>query len=122
MSEEGRCDRELMRRGILQTHRVRQGVLYRGCGDFQIYGVDVGPVRQGLAGGPPEYQEGAPILEPDRETSKERGGGPASVRNFLSDSGAVGVTIWVGYLDFFDNNSQEAGGGTRGFPQKGDGS
>ena len=44
--------------------------------------MDVGPVRQGLAGGPPEYQEGATILEPDRETPKERGGGHASVRNF----------------------------------------
>ena len=39
-------------------------------GDFQIYGTDVGPVRQRLAGGPPKFWEGTLSLDPARETSK----------------------------------------------------
>ena len=36
---------------------------------------------------PPKFWEGAPSLEPARETAKDRGGGPASVSNVLSGSG-----------------------------------
>ena len=43
-------------------------------------------------------------MEPARETTKERGGRPASVRNVLSGSGEGGVIIWGGDLGFVDKN------------------
>ena len=62
--------------------------------------MDVGPVRQRLSGGPPECREGAPSLDPARETSKERGGGTVSVRNVLAGSGAGGIAFGGRDLDF----------------------
>ena len=84
--------------------------------------MDFEPFRQRLSGGPPECQESAPSLDPNRETFTDRGGRPASVRNFLLVSGVGGVTIWGGDLVFVSGNVQEAGGGEHGFPQTGDGS
>ena len=73
-----------------------------------------------LAGGPPEYQEGAPSLETVRKATTEGGGGSVSVRNVLLDSGEDGVTLWGGYLGAFDSNYQDTGGYPRGFTQSGD--
>ena len=43
-------------------------------------------------------------MDIDRETSKERGGRPASVSNILPVSGAGGVTLWEEYLGFVGGN------------------
>ena len=67
-----------------------------------------------------EFQEGATSMDLARETAKERGGGPASVRNVLLGSGASGVTLWGGDLSFVGGNVQKSGGGARGFPYTGD--
>ena len=95
--------------------------MHRGCGDLQISGTDAGLIRQQLAGSPPECLEGAPSLEPARETAKERGGRTASVRNVLSGSGAGGITFWGGDLDFVSANVPKAGGSARGLPKTDDG-
>ena len=60
-------------------------------------------------------------MYPDRETAKERGVRPASVSNVISGIGSYGVTLWGRDLVFVGGNFQESGGGTRGFPQTGDG-
>ena len=60
-------------------------------------------------------------MEPARGSTKEKGGGPASVRNFLSGSGAGGITFWCGDLNVAGGDVQEAGGSARGLPQTGDG-
>ena len=70
-----------------------------------------------MAGGPLECLKGAPSMDTARETDKERGGGPASVRNFLLVIGAGGFSIQGRDLGFVDENFQEYGGGARGFPQ-----
>ena len=72
--------------------------------------MDVGPVRQRLSGGPPECQESAPSLDLDRETFTDRGGRPASVRNFLLVSGVGGVTIWGGDLGVVGGNGKKLEG------------
>ena len=69
-------------------------------------GTVVGTVLQGLSGGLLELREGAPSLEPARETSTETGGGPASLGNVLMVSGERGVTLWGGDLGFFYVNFQ----------------
>ena len=56
MAEEGRCDREPMRGGVFQPHRGQRGTLHGGGGYFQVTGMDVGPVRQGLASSPTEFR------------------------------------------------------------------
>ena len=61
----------------------RRGVIHWGCEEFQIFGTNVGPVRRRMDRSPPECQEGAPSLNPARETSTERGGWLARVRNVL---------------------------------------
>ena len=78
------------------------------------------PFGQRLASGPPECQEGAPSLDPDRENSTEEGGGAVSVSNVLSGSGTVSVTLWGGDLGFIGGNFQESGRGACGVPQTGD--
>ena len=45
VAEEGHHDRKPMRRGVFQPHMGRQGRVNRAGGDFQITGIDVGPVR-----------------------------------------------------------------------------
>ena len=55
------------------------------------------------------------------ETAKERGGGPASVSNVLSCSGAGGITFWGGDLVFVDRNVLESGGISSGIPKTDDG-
>ena len=40
VAEEGRCDHEPMRGGVLQHHRVRQGRIHLGCGDIQYSRAD----------------------------------------------------------------------------------
>ena len=61
-------------------------------------------------------------MEADRETVKERGGRPVSVRNVLLGSSAGGVNLWGGDLVFVGGNVKESGGSARGFLQTGDGS
>ena len=56
-------------------------------------------------------------MEPARETAKERGGVPVSVRNVLLGSVAGGVTLWGRDLGFSRGNLQESGRGACGFPQ-----
>ena len=51
MAGEGRCNREPIRIGVLHPHGRIRGVVYRGVGDIQIPGKDVGPFRKRLAGG-----------------------------------------------------------------------
>ena len=60
-------------------------------------------------------------MELARETAKEIRGVPASVSNFLSGSGAGGITLWGGELYFFCGNLPEAGGSECGIPQTDDG-
>ena len=79
------------------------------------------PVGRQLAGGPPEYQEGMPILRPVSKATTGGGGGSVSVRNILSGSGAGGVTLWGRDLGIVGGIGQYTGGGPRGFPQAGDG-
>ena len=62
VAEEGRHNFEPICRGVLQPCGVRQDGIHRGCGDFQVSGTDVGPVRRRLASGLPEFCEGAPSL------------------------------------------------------------
>ena len=64
--------------------------------------------------------EGVPSLGPDRENAKDRGGGPASVRNVLSGSGAGSITFGGGDLGFFGGDVQEDGGSARGIIHTGD--
>ena len=45
VTEEGRRDRDLMRGDVFQPHGRRRGGVYRGGGDFQIPGIDIGLVR-----------------------------------------------------------------------------
>ena len=52
--KEGRRDHESMRGCIFLLPGRRQGGVYRGGGDFQMPGKDVGLVIQQLAGGPLE--------------------------------------------------------------------
>ena len=61
-------------------------------------------------------------MDPDRKTDKQRGSGPACVRNILSGNGTGGVTLWDGDLGFVGGNVQESRGGAHGFPQTVDGS
>ena len=68
VTEEGRCNRESMRRGVFQPHGGRQGGVHREGGEFQIPGADIGLVRQKRAGGLPECQEGIPSMELAGET------------------------------------------------------
>ena len=49
-----------------------------------------------------KIREGVPSLGPDRENAKDRGGGPASVRNVLSGSGAGSITFGGGDLGFLE--------------------
>ena len=84
--------------------------------------MDFGTVIRRLAGSPPECREGAPSLDPDMETSTERGGRPASVRNVLSVNNACRVTFWDRDMDFVGGNGQESGGGAHGSPHTRDGS
>ena len=50
--------------------------------------------RRRLDGGPPKFQEGTLRLDPARETTNERGGGTASVRNFLSAVVQAVLIFW----------------------------
>ena len=104
VAEEGRHNFEPICRGVLQPCGVRQDGIHRGCGDFQVSGTDVGPVRRRLASGLPEFCEGAPSLEMARGTYKNRAGGTPSVSNVLSGSGAGGVTLWEVDLGFAGSN------------------
>ena len=52
-----------------------------------------------------------------RETAKEIEGGPTSVRNVLSGSGAGGITFWGVDLFFFGSDVPEAGWSARSLPQ-----
>ena len=53
-------------------------------------------------------------MEPDRETAKEIGGGPASVINALLGSGVGGITLWGRDLGFVGVEVPESGGSSRG--------
>ena len=117
VAEEGSCDCEPMCGGILQPMGVRRGGICQGGGDIKIPGKDVGPVRRQRAGCLPHCWEGAPSVEPDRETAKERGGGPASVINVISGSVPGVITIWGGDLGFVGGNVPEAGESASGIPQ-----
>ena len=117
VAEEGRCDCEPMCGGELQLHRRRRGGVYRGGGDFQVPGKDVGPVRQILDGGPSECWEGTPSMESYGETSKEGGGGSTSVRNVLLGSVPGSIDFWGGDLGFVGGDVLEAEGGAREFPK-----
>ena len=57
-------------------------------------------------------------MDPARETANERGGGPVSVSNVLSGSGAGGITIWGRYLGFSSEISQKMEGAHVGFLRK----
>ena len=81
----------------------------------------IGLVRRRLAGGPPKFQEGASSMEPARETAKERGGVPASVRDVLSGSGVCDFNFWGGDPGFVSGSVQEAGESAPGIPQTYDG-
>ena len=90
-------------------------------GDFQIPRTDVGLARRCLVGGMNDFQEGAPSMEPARDTAKYRGGEPVIVRNVLSGSGVVGINIWGGELGLFVGNVPESVGIARGILQTYDG-
>ena len=64
-----------------------------------------------------ECQEGSPIIDPARETTKDRGGRIASVSYVLSGSGAGSINLWCGYLGFVGANLPEAGASVCGIPQ-----
>ena len=110
VAEAGRRDCEPMHRGILQPHGGILGGVHQGCGDLQMPRTDVGLFRKRLAGGPPECWEGVPSMDSDRETAKEIGGIPTSVRTVLLCSGAGGITILVRDLGFFGGDVLEYGG------------
>ena len=74
-------------------------------------------VRQRLAVGPSERQEGPQGLEPAGEATPEGGGGATSVRYVLSGGGPGSPPFGGGDLGFVIGHVQEAGGGTRGFPK-----
>ena len=84
-------------------------------------GEDARLVRRLLVGGPEEFQEGAPSMEPANKTSTDGGDGSVSVSNILSVSGSGNVNFWGGDLGFFRGNVQEDGGGACGVTQKGEG-
>ena len=88
-----------------------------GGGDLQIPGTNVGPVKQQLDKSPQEFWERALSMYPSRETAKERGGGPASISNIPSGSGAGGITLWGGDLGFVGGDVPESGGSARELPQ-----
>ena len=56
-------------------------------------------------------------MELARKTEMERGRGPASVRNVLSESGAGGITLWGRYLGFVGGDVPEDVKSARGIPQ-----
>ena len=62
--------------GVLQACGKIQGGMNLGCGDLQIPGTGVGPVGRRLSGGPPEFWEGAPSMEPAREMIRREGADP----------------------------------------------
>ena len=88
---------------------------------FKYLGRKIGPVRRRLDGSLPKCREGATSLDQARKTSKERGGGPASVINVLFVSGASGITFWGRDLGFVDRDVPEGGGGAHGLIKKSDG-
>ena len=63
------------------------------------------------------FWEEAPSMDQDKETAREIGDGPASVRNVLLRSGACSVNLWGRDLGFVGGNVQEAERGACGFPQ-----
>ena len=117
MAEEGRRVRELMHGGVFKLHGGRQGIVHRGGGDFQIPGTDVGLVRWRLAGGPPEFREGTPIIELYGGTAKEGGGGTASVRNVLSGGCPGSITFWGEDLGLVGGDVLEYVGIAHGIPK-----
>ena len=121
VAEEGRRDHELMRGGFFKSPGGRQVGMHISIGDIQVSGAAARPVGQQMAGGTPEYQEGAPSLEPVRKATTEVGVVPVSVSNVLSVSGAGGVIIWGGDLGVVGGNDQYSGGGPHRFPWAGDG-
>ena len=65
VAEEVRRYCELMCGGVFKPHGGWRGGVYRGGGDFQITGKDVGPVRWRMASGLSERWEFTPIMESD---------------------------------------------------------
>ena len=91
--------------------------MFRGGGDFQVPGKDVGPVRRQLAGGPSKFWEGPSGLDPAKETAAEGWGGATSVCHILSVGGPRSLNFWGGDLVFVGGDVPEALGGTRGIPK-----
>ena len=60
-------------------------------------------------------------MDTARETSKERGDGPENVKNVILGSYSEIITLWGRELDFVGGDFLEAGGISRGVPQKDDG-
>ena len=92
--------------------------MHRRSGYIQVYVEAARPARRQMAGGPPEYQDGAPGMELVRKSTVEGGGGSFSVRNILSGSGAGGVTLRGRELGAVFENGQYTGGGPHGFFRK----
>ena len=118
VTEEGRRNREPMREGVLQPHGGIRGGVYRGGGDFQIRGKDVGPVRRQLAGGP----QGTPSMELDGENSKEGGDGTTSVCHVLLGGGSGSITFWGGDLGLVGGDVPEDEGSASGLTKADNGS
>ena len=117
VADGGRCNREPMRGGGVQTNRRRRRGLHRGVGFFQVPGKYIGMVRQRLAGGPSEFWESPPGLDPDGEAATEVGGGATSVHHVLSGGGPDSPPFWGGYLGFVGGDVQEVGGDTFEVPK-----